>query len=265
VSTVPGHVTLAGAAAQLARVKRVVAVVGSLAGVREDVAFEAVPVVPVDADGEEVLDVTVSPEIVDVAMGVQRRGIEVSVSPGAEGVQAQGYYISGISVEPQVVQLAGDQGQLDPLDVQGTLPATVDITGATDDVIELVQLPLPDGVDALNAPEGVTVTIQITPLPGTRTLTVPVKARGVDPDLEVVSISPEAIEVLIGGPQATIGTLGPDDVLVTANLTGLGPGSHTVSLSQPRVPNGYFVRSVNPSVVDVELAERGGAASSSDD
>jgi YbbR domain-containing protein len=258
-NTDPGQVDLAGAATQLARVQRVVAEVGSLAGVRENVDFEAVPVVPVDADGAQVLDVSVSPESVDVDILVQRRGIEVSVSPGPEGVQADGYYISGISVDPQLVQITGDQMQLEELDLLGTLPAAVDISGATDDVVRVVPLPLPDGVRALNAPDGVTVTIQITPLPGTRTLTVPVRARGVDPELQVESISPESIEVLIGGPQATIGDLEPDDVVLTVNLTGLGAGSHTVSLTQPRVPSGYFVRSVNPSVVVVELARRDGA------
>ena len=255
ISTAPGTVELTGAEEQLAGVERVVAEVSGLAEAREDAAFESVAVLPVDADGDIVLDLEVSPGTVDVAIEVQRRGIEVSVSPGAEGVQADGYYISGISVEPQVVQLAGDQDQLDALDTLGTIPATVDITGATDDVVELVGLPIPDGVTALNAPDGVTVTIQITPLPGTRTMSIPVRPRGLAAGLSVTSISPESIEVLIGGPQATVGDLRPDDVTVTVNLSGLGEGTHTVSLAQPHVPDGYFVRSVNPSVVNVGLVE----------
>lgn|GEM_PF-3915143 len=254
----PAQVTLRAAAPQLSRVARVVAEVSDLEGARADVTIEHVPLLAVDRDAETVSDVQIEPSMVDVLLGVRRRGIEVSVTPGVEGLQADGYYVSSIAVEPQIVQLSGDQAALAELEKAGTLSASVDISGATDDVVELVELPLPAGVSAINAPDGVTVTIGITPLPGTVRLHVAIRTKNVDAGLVVESISPDTVEVLVGGPQAELSDLTPEDVVVIADLGDLGAGRHTVSLSQPRVPSGFFVRSVNPTVVDVVLRERGG-------
>lgn len=259
--TTPSQVTLSGAQAVIDRVQRVVAEVRPLPDMRDEVLFESVVVVPVDENGDVVPDVKVMPERVEVDLQLRGRGTQVSVHPVVTGSAADGFYVTSISVEPQLVQIEGPPGSTVGIAEQGTVEAVLDIEQATEDVVQLIPLDLPEGVSALNAPDGVTVTVRVSALHGTIELEVLVQTRDVGPGLEVTSVSPRYVDVLVGGPQAQLGDLTADDVEVFVNLSGLGVGRHTLS-PRPSVPSGYLWRSVSPSIVEVVLEEAGRATQS---
>lgn len=254
--TIPGQVALSGAKAAIDRVQRVVAVVRPLPDMVDEVFLEDVAIEAVDENGVRVPDVLVTPDRVDVDLQLRGRGTQVSVRPIVTGAAADGFYVTSISVEPQLVQLEGPPGSTSEIAGEGTVEAVLDIEQATEDVVRLIPLELPDGVNALNAPVGVTVTVRVSALHGTVKLEVPVRTRDVGQGLEVTHVSPGFVDVLVGGPQAQLGDLTADDIEVFVNMNGLGVGRHTLS-PRPSVPSGYLWRSVSPSIVEVVLEEAG--------
>jgi YbbR domain-containing protein len=257
-SATPAQVQLRGADVAVGRVERLVAVTQEPLQAQGVIRFTDVPVMPLDANGQRVQDVTVTPDHVDAELAASRRGIEVPVQPELEGVEAQGYYITGVSIAPQQVQLDGPAAALSEIEATGSLRVPVNITGASSDVVRQVSLSnvLPEGVSAINAPDGVTVTVKLTPLPGTRTFAAQVQWRNLSEGLVVDSVSPEQVDVLISGPQNNLGALQAQDLNVYVELHGLGVGRHTVRV-QVDAPTGYLPRSITPDTVEVVVAAVG--------
>ena len=256
----PPTVVLYGAEAAIGRVRQVSAQVGGVGNARGDRVFDDVPVVPLDASGALAPDVTVEPQTVSVALGIGRRGIEVAVRPEVVGgdALAEGYYLGGVAVEPQFVQLDGPEEVLLTLGAENAvLTVPVDVAGARATVRERVRLVLPEGVTAVNAPEGVTVTVKLEALPGTVTFDVPVGARRLAAGLTSAT-APESVRVLLSGPRTELERLMVEDIAAYVDLSGLGPGTHRLT---PRIetPPGVRASSSTPEVVEVVVtgAEEG--------
>jgi YbbR domain-containing protein len=248
----PGQVTLRAAAPVLERVARVVARISNLPDSADETVVPDLAVAALDTAGQPVPDVIIDPEQVTVTLQLRGRGTEVSVRPSIEGTEADGFYVTSISVSPQIVQLDGAPAPLAVIEQEGTVYAMLNIAGATEDVVRRVPLDLPDGVTAVNAPDGVTVTVQVSPLHGTVSVEAAVQTRGLGSGLRVRSVSPRKVDVLVGGPQTQLHDITADDVEVFVDLTGLGAGRHTLS-PRPSVPSGYLWRSVSPAIVDVVI------------
>jgi len=253
-SATPAQVRLWGAEDAVRRVQRLVAVTAEPEQLQDVMRFEDVPVIPVDDEGLRVLDVIVRPDRVEAELHARRRGIEVSVRPELTGVEADGYYITGVAIEPQTLQLEGPADELRAVEAAGSLRVPVAIDGEAGDIVRRVAVGdlLPPGVSAINAPEGVTVTVNLTPLPGTRTMEAAVTTRNLGEALSVQSLAPARVDVLISGPRAELALLRPDSLTVSADLAGLGPGRHTVRLGVD-APAGYLPRSTTPGTVEVVL------------
>src|SRR5690606_424526 len=127
--------------------------------------------VAVDAGGDPVTEVTVSPQVVHVTIPISESETvrEVNVSPVTEGELPDGYFIRGINYEPQTVYLSVPAGS--SADIPQTLPTVpIVITGRTDDFEETVPLDL-SGLDVIPISESnITVTILIDAQTATRQL-----------------------------------------------------------------------------------------------
>lgn len=254
-SASPAQVQISGAGPAVQRVQRLVAIVQEPVLSQGTARFEDVPVVALDEDELPVPDVTVRPDRVAVELTTRRRGIEVSLRPEITGVEADGYYITGVSVEPQLLQLEGPTEVLEQVQAAGTLRVPVDVTGATGDVVRPVPVAdvLPAGLSAINAPDEIVVTVKLTPLPGTVTLEeVAIVPRGLDDTLAVQSITPDRVDVLISGPRADLGRLSTADLEAYVETAGLGPGRHTLVVAVS-APSGFLPRSITPAMVDVVI------------
>jgi YbbR domain-containing protein len=155
-----------------------------------------------------------------------------------------------------VVELSGPPGRLDSL--RGTVyTEPVDLGEAEGTVERRVRLDLPDGVTAVGAPEGVTVTIRVAPLPGTRTFDVELSPDGLSSTLEVASITPARVQVLLSGPLPILDAMKASDIRALLPLDGVVEGTHRLPPTYD-VPPGVRVRTSTPAEVEVVLRPRAG-------
>lgn len=253
----PATVAVRGAGEAVAKVKQVVARVegvGRQTQARrraDDVVLE-----PRDEFGRAVPDVVVEPPTADVVLQTERQGLPVYVTPEYVGTVADGYLIVDFAVEPQYVQVEGPPELVDSLP---NLAPIVDLSGIDTDLVTRVPLELPEGVTALNAPEGVTVTVRVAPLQDARSMEVPLGATGLGPGLRA-RLVPESVRILLNGPRPVLDALEAEDLSAGVDLSGLGVGRHTVDATV-RPPEGARVRSVQPSRVEAIIEGRGATPS----
>lgn len=247
----PREVTVFGSRTQVQRVDRVLATF-SISGLRSSLE-QSVRVLPLDEEGRPVSAVSVTPEEVNVRVPVrQRRGFkDVAVQVRPVGTVAEGYWISNVSVEPSVVTVFGDPETVDTLGgVIETEP--IDVSGATEDITQLVSLSPPEGIQLLDS-RAVRVTINVQPLQGGTSLLVPVELVGLEPGLQAEA-SPEDVQVFLSGPLPVLQELAqnPDRVRVVIDLTQRGPGTYTLRPEVRTLPQ-LEASSVLPSRVEVEV------------
>lgn len=162
------------------------------------------PLHPLDADGEEVSGITLSPTQAQVSLLITRKqnAREVGVRVLTEGPPPDGYWLSRLSVIPANVTLQGDTAVLREIgSFVDTLP--VNIRQATGPYTEITALNLPDGVEAIDSNghpvRSVTVTAEISPRSGDISLTRRVEIFNAPPNL-TITIAPEEVDLLLSGP-----------------------------------------------------------------
>jgi YbbR domain-containing protein len=233
----------------------VLAPVSGLPGVRR-LQTRQLRVVPVDEQAREVADVLVVPAEVEVAIRPRRSGVRVPVVAeisGAESV-ADGYDFVAVSVEPKIVELEGPADLVREINNEGRVfTEPVDLTGASSDIQRRVALAVPEGVTAQDSPGGVTVTVEVQPLPGTLALDVRVDTRRLDTGREA-DITPDRVQVLLRGPRPDLAPIDAQDVHVYVDLIGLGPGTYRQRV-RVEPPANMQVLSTTPEEVDVVIRE----------
>jgi len=254
----PAAVVLRGAASVIEQVSGVVARVSAIGSDTAEPSVAGVPVVAVDREGNEVTAVEAVPSSVSVGLGIVDRDTcaEVSVRP-VYNEPPSGYYVAEISVSPRRVELRGDPDTLDEIRLEGVvLTEVIDISDSRQQMTTAAPLDLPTGVMPVGAHDTVTVTIGVSPFPGTRSVDLAVATVGVSAGLKVAAVSPAAVQVLLSGPLPALNELDPSALRATLDVTGLGPGAHRV---RPRIslPTGIRARSTTPPDVDVRLEARG--------
>ncbi len=250
----PTRAAASGASAAVSRVVRLVARLSTIESVGEEQRFHGVPIQALDVAGRPLAGVAVVPAEAEVWATLERRALPVAVYPDVTGMNdvADGYVVGAFTTEPEVVELIGPPELLRQMQDQGRVTtAPVDVTGASGRLEKRVALELPDGVTALNAPAGVTVTVEVEPLPGTATLDMPVTVRSLANGL-TATVTPSRVRVLLSGPRPELERIQPADVAVYADVAGRGAGSHRVRLRM-EAPPGVRLRSITPEQVEIEI------------
>jgi YbbR domain-containing protein len=233
-------------------VERVVACVVRLSveGLRQDFNGQ-LTVQPVDAEGNEVPRVTVTPESTSVLVPVtQQAGFrDVAVKAVITGQVASGYQVTSISVVPQVITLSSsDPERVDQ--VPGfveTMP--LDISEATSDVVQRVALVLPEGVEGADS---VLVEVNVGAIEYSLTIERELELRGLAPGLGAEA-SPETVDVLLLGPLPLLDNLTLGDVRVVLDLQGLGPGTYQVTPQVILLSDRLRAENVLPGQVEVVI------------
>lgn len=246
--TNPQQVAVAGAEELVNQVEAAVADI-NVFGVTAKIG-RSVKLVPRDNRGLVIEGVALDPEVAQVEAAVERRVFTNSyvVSPARRGEPAPGYNVTNVRVDPSIVTLLGPQEALESL--SSLTAVEVDISGARSDVIQRVSLQLPSGVKAAGG-DTVLVWVSIEPAPGEATFGVAPRWQGVDPSLAARPLL-GLVEVRLAGPLPLLRTLSPDQVVVIADLSGLGKGMHRLEL-QVQVPTGLRLVAVAPATLEVEL------------
>jgi len=179
------------------------------------------------------------------------------------GEPAPGYRLLSVSADPPSVLVEGRPAQVNRLTSVRTEP--IDITGLTSSFQQAAILDLPEGITT-EADQNVMVNIEIEPILTTSTYNRTPDLIGLGSGLEAVVV-PEQVRVVLFGPLPVLDSLVEEDVRVTLDVFGLGPGSYSI---EPRVDvpdRGIEVRSIQPTAVTVAIAEpeasTGGIASAS--
>ena len=86
-------------------------------------------------------------------------------------------------------------------------------------------------------------------------LEIPVEYTGRDPGMEIIDTSVNTVRLQLGGSGALIKSAGPEQVKVALDLGNAVVGNNTFTITNDNItlPPGVYLKSVMPSVVDVNL------------
>jgi len=240
-----------GPATALARVSTAEA-----GGVRIDASgldvSEDAPLVPVDASGAVVDNVTLNPPTVHVQIqvGSQLRTETLAVHPDVVGTPAAGYNITSIDVVPPVVSVSGQADALAQLQgMVNTQP--VSVAGATGDVSVNISLNLPSGVEAPDVTT-IAVVVHLQSASSTRTVTIGLVPDGARSD-RVYTLSTPNVTLTLGGATAALNAFDTSTLVGIVSVGNLDPGSHTVVITI-YLPSGIKMVAISPAQITVTVA-----------
>jgi YbbR domain-containing protein len=245
----PQTVTVRGASSRVDSVSQILARVpidASALNVDRDVDLVAV-----DTNGNQVPNIEIDPQRAHVTITVaqQLATRTLPIAPQLTGTPAPGFRITSVTVDPLVVTVSGEASVVSLLQSAQTVP--LDVTGRTSDLEAEVSLALPNGV-TVSGTDTVRIMLSIEQETGTQTFGVGVALSGELAGYSY-SVSPDHVNVTLGGPTLNLASLDPASLIATANVADLTPGTHTVQLDFVP-PDGLDVVSLDPTEVTVTVA-----------
>lgn len=214
--------------------------------------------VPVDADGNRVNDVTVEPQTTSVFVNITRRDDvkQVSVRPNIlVGTQPEGYTLSTFSYEPQTIFIGGAPEQLELVeDTFFTVPISLQERTSNFEVVVPVRLP-DDDLFVIGGDNNITVEISILPQIAVKQFdNISVGRIGLNEDYNV-TIAPQTVSAIINGPSVLVENLQASDIQIVVDLNELEPGRYDITPSIV-INQGELSEenaSLLPAVVNVEI------------
>ena len=131
-------------------------------------------------------------------------------------------------MQPPLITVTGTLEVLQSIDaVRGVLTEEISIADARDDIRRTVQLQLPAGARLQGNPS-IEVTVTIDPANGEFTFLVVPQIQNVGDGL--VATPAEPVAVTLSGDVSVLQGLTAQNIVVTADASGLGAGLHVVPL-----------------------------------
>lgn len=247
------EVTVSGTRSAVDRVSRVI-----LPVTIQDQSSDFVDMIEpqaVDRNNQPIQEVTITPAHVRTEVVLEKRGKAVSVVPQVTGTPADGFVVQQQVAVPSTVIVDGPEELLDDLLFISTAP--VDISGANESQSETVPLVgLPEGVTLIDPPQNaVEVRIAIGTSGGSANLIpdMPIEVQNAREGINV-RVDPATLDISLSAPTAQLSELTPDDIVVTVDVAGLGPGVYTLTPAI-QVPDGVTVTNVEPGRVVVLIGD----------
>jgi len=249
----PQEIVISGPESIVNQVVRVRVLV-SLEGVRESID-QATAVQILDEKNAAVRGLTVTPESVHVAVPVSQQGgfRDVAVKVVVQGQVAAGYRLENISVYPPVVTVLSTD-----IELVNSLPGVVetqplDLKDGKEDITTRLALKLPENITLVGA-QTVQVTVGISPIQTSVTLSNhPINVIGLTEGL-AAQVMPQTVDVIISGPLPVLDALTPQDVIITADVTGLELGTHQLEPKVDVLVDNVLVESILPGTIEVVLS-----------
>jgi len=245
------EVVISGRSSLIEQVANVAAVL-DISGANHDIEM-ALTLLPQDADGKRVSDITLIPDKVTVTQSITLRGgyRNMVVKVITIGQVANGYRQTNISVSPpNVMVFSADPALINQL--PGYIETELlNLTNIVDDIETLLSLNLPEGVSIIGDPN-VLVQVGVATIEGSITVSRNVEIIGILPEL-TANASPESVEVIIYGPIPTLETLTDLDVRVVIDLTGLELGVYQLQPEVIILPDRIRLHVISPETVEITI------------
>lgn len=189
--------------------------------------------VPRDAQGRDVSGVQLDPPVVQVTVPIEQvtTSKDVPVRVRVEGQPAWGYWTASYSVLPESVTLVGRPEELD--NIRFVYTETIHVDGAARSIATKIDLALPPNTGIIGSNE-VEVFVEVLPIITHVETEVVVTHVNLQPGMKA-TVDPAAVTVTLRGYAPALRTLPPGSVVVSLNLSGLGPGTYalTPDVSEP--------------------------------
>ncbi len=248
----PTTVTVSGAESLVKSVAEVRAV-AKLTDVKTSI-HQTLSLVAVNANGQVVNGVSITPDKVEYTQQVVERGgyRNVVVKVVTAGVVPAGYKLTSLSVFPPTITVfSSDTALVDALPgYVETVP--IDLTGKSSDFEQRVALNLPFRIQAIEADQ-ITVSVGIAPVESSISLEdVQVEPIGLAAGRTAI-IQPEKVNVVITGPLIVLQALKASDLRVLVDLTGMQAGKYTVEPVVTLNIPGLTISSHTPTTFVIEI------------
>jgi len=249
----PIQVTVSGPQSKIKQVARARVSV-EVNGIRENLDHIS-NIELVDADGQIIEGLNVSPSSIKVLLPVSQQGgyRDVAVKITIVGRVASGYRLTDLSVFPPVVTVFSTNP-----DLVNNLPGVIEtqplaLQNAQDDITTTLSLMLPDGVSIIGA-QTVLVQAGVSPIEGSVTLANEIiEIVGLENGLTAV-VSPTNIDVIMSGPLPLLDTLTRQSIRATVDLTGLSAGTYQITPKVEILISNIVVESILPNAVEVVIS-----------
>lgn len=252
----PGEVTISGPESLVKQVAVIRADL-DLTNARENVET-SLPLAILDADGNIISGLTLSPQTVEVSLPVVHLGgyRDLAVKVVTVGRPASGYRLASVAVFPPIVTVySGNTALIESLPgYVETLP--LNLSGVSENIETRLDLALPADV-TLVGEVNVLVQVTIAPIEGSLTVAYrPVEITGLGAGLKA-QVSPATVDVIISGPLPVLDTLRASDVRVSIDLTGRDVGAYQLTPTVTILLEGLTVESILPGTVQVTISASG--------
>jgi YbbR domain-containing protein len=178
----------------------------------------------------DLIDVQVSPETAEVTVPIKKPKKTVPISIRTNGELAEGLSLGSITSDPNEITLTGTTTSLDKYDSFKEI--SIDLSKITKDTTLTVDVPVPDGIDAVSVRE-VTVSIDVQEEEVTRTFKdVPLTLLGTTDEKKATILDPEdgVVDVTVKGDKSTLDSLDKSDLQGVIDVSQLEQGTHEVKI-----------------------------------
>jgi YbbR domain-containing protein len=175
---------------------------------------------------------------------------EVPVQPEVDGRPAPGYIVGKVTAEPAKVEIIGPASAVKR--ATEALTESVSVAGARAQVQQIASVGMLDPALRLKNPRGTTVTVQILPAPLERSLRDrPVYLRNLATSLSAAAV-PDSVDIIVRGDREVLAGVDLDAVKAFVDLSGLGVGQYSLTVSADGSGEAGIARIV-PNIVQVRI------------
>jgi YbbR domain-containing protein len=242
--------TVVGGSKFVSLVKKVL-IEEDIEGLESDIT-KAYKLIPVDAAGKEVKEVTVKPPKVDVNIPV-RKTKSVGVTVKTTGEISPNFTLGSIKVAPERFDITGSAAELNKLENLNT--ETIELSKITNSTTIEANVIIPDGLSLVSgdAQAIVKVVINLNKVVK-KELSLDIKYINLGPDYEA-KLASNKDKIVISGPEASINALVLTKITATLDLDKLVEGEHTL-LVKLDIPDGINLLSQVPDKILVTITKK---------
>ncbi|WP_055105342.1 CdaR family protein [Paenibacillus ihumii] len=240
---------------ELAELERVQGVV-DISGISEPVKGKSVKLTAYDKQGQEMRNALIVPSSVDVDIPVSKLYKSVPLEVREVGQLPDGLVVASVESDVKGVAIYGSKEVLEGI---SSYSVAVDLSQfkGTNQTRYTVDLTPPEGSEKIE-PSSVTVTVKVEP-PGQREISgIPITLKQDNPQLAVTILDPsdKRLSLTVVGAKEIIDNLKPEDIKITADISGLGPGPHMVPLDIALPLHVSLAEGDSSRRISVEIAEK---------